>query len=73
MKMIRIISFFIATLSMHLVFGQTERTTDAAEVSMTISNIGIFGNAFKGSYPDNPSCKCSTPELLGYLQEGLSG
>ena len=67
--MIRIISFFIATLSMHLVFGQTERTTDAAEVAMTISNIGIFGNAFKGSYPDNPSCKYPSSSGVEHLFE----
>ncbi|MDE0770610.1 MAG: hypothetical protein OSB25_00210 [Salibacteraceae bacterium] len=69
MKLIRIISFLITILSTQLAFGQTERTTDASEVAMTISNIGLYGNAFKGSYPDNPSCKYPSSSGVEHLFE----
>ncbi|MCH9823504.1 MAG: hypothetical protein K0U33_09200 [Bacteroidetes bacterium] len=69
MNSFRLISFFIALLSTQFSMGQSERTTDASEVALTISNIGLFGNAFKGNYPDVPSCKYPSSSGVEHLFE----
>ncbi len=49
--------------------AQTERTTSAADIALTINNVGLLGNAFKGSYPGSPSCKYPAGSGVEHLFE----
>lgn len=52
--------------------AQTERLTTAGNVRMTVNNIGLIGNAFRGSYYSlgYPSCEYPAGSGIEHLFEG---
>ncbi len=70
MKGLKYIFASLFTLSFSIAsFAQTERTTSESEIALTLNNVGLFGNAFKGNYPDVPSCRYPKSSGVEHLFE----
>ncbi|MCZ2356619.1 MAG: hypothetical protein LC115_08025 [Bacteroidia bacterium] len=66
---------FLGVLLNNSVWGQasfSEKVTTAADIGMTINNLGMVGNAFKGSYVvlKYPSCEYPRNSGIEHLFEG---
>jgi len=72
----------ITTVLLAIIFGQEgfgqssydEKLTTASNVRLTINNLGMIGNAFKGSYDDinlrYPSCEYPAGSRIDHLFQG---
>jgi hypothetical protein len=59
-------------LSRAAAIGQVERLTTVSEINMTVNNIGLIGNAFKGSFNtlDYPSCQFPSRSGVEHIFQG---
>lgn len=55
-----------------ILYSQTERYTKASQIGLTINNVGVLGNSFKGSYnlDKAPSCEFTRGSGVEHLFEG---